>query len=280
MPSPDRTAGPARPTPIRCVACGYDLAGLPTEGRCPECATPIERTRPTNGLANAPTAYLRTLVLGLRLVLAGTLVAALSLASPMLAIITGSFSPGVSGAIAGAITLGLVLTAPALSLLGWWLLAAPDPGPADDDTPWTGPWTRWSAAVTAGGAVLAQAGGGVWSPAPVAGTLADAVGLAGALAAAAGGLVLIVSAHLHVRWLGLRAPAPAAASMAPRVPALVLAFLLLALVPPRYLVGLWQTLHALGVFVTLISALYCMYRAHTGVAGVLRGHLRRRLAGV
>lgn len=32
-------------TDLHCVACGYNLRGLPAEGRCPECGTEISRSR-------------------------------------------------------------------------------------------------------------------------------------------------------------------------------------------------------------------------------------------
>lgn len=54
-----------------CLRCGYNLVGLETEGRCPECGTPITRRRAgdpfSDTLVNAPTRYLETLLIGLGL---------------------------------------------------------------------------------------------------------------------------------------------------------------------------------------------------------------------
>jgi len=36
---------------LRCVGCGYNLRGLPVDGRCPECGTPVAASRPGGGFA-------------------------------------------------------------------------------------------------------------------------------------------------------------------------------------------------------------------------------------
>jgi hypothetical protein len=57
-----------------CHRCGYDLAGLPYGGACPECGTPIHAPRGSgkfvDTLADAPAAYLRQLCVGLTLMAA------------------------------------------------------------------------------------------------------------------------------------------------------------------------------------------------------------------
>jgi hypothetical protein len=57
---PDRDAE----TVLSCIACGYDLRGLPFEGRCPECGTPVEVSRRRPLLRHADPRYVRTLVIG------------------------------------------------------------------------------------------------------------------------------------------------------------------------------------------------------------------------
>lgn len=43
---------------LLCVSCGYDLRGLPAEGACPECATPIARSLLGDRLAGADVRWL------------------------------------------------------------------------------------------------------------------------------------------------------------------------------------------------------------------------------
>jgi len=39
---------------IPCVGCGYNLHALDPNGRCPECGTPVARSRVGDRLANEP----------------------------------------------------------------------------------------------------------------------------------------------------------------------------------------------------------------------------------
>ncbi len=67
------------PTVLSCVECGYDLRGLPAEGRCPECGTPVETSRRRPLLRHADPHYVRTLALAAAVCLLALLIDALML---------------------------------------------------------------------------------------------------------------------------------------------------------------------------------------------------------
>lgn len=50
---------------LPCVHCGYNLRGGRTSGKCPECATPIERSLGRDLLANSDTKFLTTVYQGM-----------------------------------------------------------------------------------------------------------------------------------------------------------------------------------------------------------------------
>lgn len=66
----ERTTSPKPLDKMLCVRCGYNLRGLPSDGKCPECGTPIGRSRRGNILAAADSSWLAGLCRGLTLVVA------------------------------------------------------------------------------------------------------------------------------------------------------------------------------------------------------------------
>ena len=71
---PERKSSAKPPDEILCIRCGYNLRGLASDGQCPECGTPIERSRRGNILAAADSAWLAGLCRGLTLVIAAVAV--------------------------------------------------------------------------------------------------------------------------------------------------------------------------------------------------------------
>lgn len=119
----------------RCLSCGYDLAGLPESGRCPECATPVERSRRGNLLRFASPAYLKTLRTGATLALVASLLYIFEWI-PRIAISAILFSLGIG--ISNALETAINISALATMLFGWWMLSTPDPAfiGMDDSRDW------------------------------------------------------------------------------------------------------------------------------------------------
>src|SRR5689334_8003695 len=64
-----------RPTAIApntpCRSCGYDLYGLPTDGRCPECGTLVALSTGSDYLRYSNPKWVRRLFVGVRLIIWG-----------------------------------------------------------------------------------------------------------------------------------------------------------------------------------------------------------------
>lgn len=120
---------------LRCLSCGYDLAGLPESGRCPECASPIERSLRGNLLRFASSAYLRTLRTGATLVLVASLLYVFDWI-PRLTI--GAIFLWLGVNLSDALGAALNISALAAMLFGWWMLSTPDPAfvGLDDSRDW------------------------------------------------------------------------------------------------------------------------------------------------
>lgn len=109
-----------------CVGCAYQLDGLPVDGTCPECGTPIELSLREPTLANTSPEYLRTLKSGLSFVLNGILLMIMVQVLTMVATLATMAAPGSIGSvtvIAQFAGLGVAL----LIIIGYWKYTAPDP---------------------------------------------------------------------------------------------------------------------------------------------------------
>lgn len=140
---PDNTIPlePEPPTPVPpplvvvdsrpCLACGYDLKGLSTEGVCPECGAAVARSLKGNLLEFAAPEYLRTLYRGTVLIIFGAfaplLAGGLTIGATFLAQ-SGYLSGFMSGRGSEVLAAALTAAGASVSLLGWFLFTRADPG--------------------------------------------------------------------------------------------------------------------------------------------------------
>lgn len=195
-----------------CISCGYDLAGLPRDGVCPECGTPIERSYAPDLLENRSIEFLMQLRSGLSLVVWSILTqVALKLLAFTggIAAMTMGFAPPSSQPIFELFTraVGLVLTI--LVLWGWWRITTPDPSRAGTDLD-VKPRkvirvaVVLQAAVGLAGLAFAAAYVGTQAISNTLAIIALGVGLAYGLA----WIVQFFAVMLYLQWLARRIPDP------------------------------------------------------------------------
>ncbi len=109
---------------VPCRRCRYDLRGLPADGRCPECGTPVAVSIAGDRLRNADPAWLATLARGTRLILA-------AVAFLLACGIGGAFAVTPAG-LPLRLTLGQ-LAGNVAYLVGVWWLTTPDPSGGGED---------------------------------------------------------------------------------------------------------------------------------------------------
>lgn len=219
---PDPAPIPANPTPPGpvphpaaqvgadrvCIRCSYNLRGLPTDGRCPECGTPVADSLRGDYLAFAAPEHLASIRAGLDLVLVGVPVYFVALVGGLLGglAVRGILSPPEIGVLRHA----AMLAPSALLLAGYWRLTRPEPGHGRFGAPTSARRVIRVAAVlqaaASGADVLASPfvpGGAASGAMPaVLVRLADAVFVAAALAWVA----QFFAVMSYVGWLGRRVP--------------------------------------------------------------------------
>ncbi|MFM9996560.1 MAG: hypothetical protein ACKVU4_12265 [Phycisphaerales bacterium] len=206
-----------------CLRCGYNLRGLMDTGMCPECGSPVRDSLRGNLLRYASPEYVALLERGARCVwwsIAIVLIAIvlMVLERVFMAMGGGPVPPMAGGGVLAGL-LGLVMLVPALlSLLGWWMLAAPDPADARGGSGAARRVLRVClivsavcfvvsftlGAITGGPGFVPPSGVGPGGPTPLSGAamLAGAANLVSTLA----WLVQFYASMLYVRTLAFRFP--------------------------------------------------------------------------
>ncbi|MEK6674215.1 MAG: hypothetical protein AABZ47_01010 [Planctomycetota bacterium] len=109
---------------ISCRRCSYNLRGLTTLGRCPECGTPVGLSTQGDLLRFADPDWVKTLAKGATWIIVGFL----------LGLFSGCIAGGISAATKTQWPLYVVmLIVNCISLYGTWLLTSPDPSHIGED---------------------------------------------------------------------------------------------------------------------------------------------------
>jgi hypothetical protein len=128
-----------------CLVCGYSLQGLASDGNCPECGTPIERSLRGPLLRYSSPEYLLKLHRGIVYAEVGT---ALKLAASVGLFFIRYAAIGLGQQMLVEMLGGLITV---IMLVGWWMFTTPDPG-AGGNVPGVGArrWTRAMVVVMGG----------------------------------------------------------------------------------------------------------------------------------
>jgi len=203
---------------VPCRNCGFNLRGLSEDGRCPECGAPIWNSVQEDLLVYSSKSYLTSLYRGVCCILIAALLnIALVIVSIVVGIaITVSIARGGNTGGGGAMftTTGtqshfnaiiqtMSLPIALLSLYGWWLLSAPDPGQRIGDKGQTPRQVvRIAVTILASTNVFSTTLQFVILANPSLGLIAGGMGIISAIA----GIVLFFAAMLYLQWLGPRIP--------------------------------------------------------------------------
>jgi uncharacterized membrane protein len=115
-------------TDTPCRKCGYNLRGLSTAGRCPECGTPVGYSFHGDLLQFCDPNWVETLYKGAQAFVIGVVVIVLG------TIVVGLMGAATGSAAAAALLVGLVvLVGWGLTVLGWWRMTEPDPSGLGED---------------------------------------------------------------------------------------------------------------------------------------------------
>lgn len=267
----------ADPANLRCIACQYQLAAIDPKGVCPECGTAVEVSRQRDALAFASLAYLESIHLGARMVRASLLAPIVILIVLIVLAVVAKF------AVPFPIVSIAYFACWFAALAGWCFLAASDDRLVKRERPNSARrWTQRSAIVA--GTVLA--------PAALMMLVAPAdplvvrvplfqICLLGAIAATA---AVFLFGSVHIRVLARRLDQRRIAHRALRT-TVVLTICAIALIP-----GLLTTFYPLsssaaiigsviaffGVLVAILQMLLLMLRLRDALGVVIADKKRRQ----
>lgn len=191
-----------------CIRCSYNLRGLPTDGTCPECGTPVEQSLRGHYLAFAAPEYVASLRSGVGLVLAGILSYLVALFGGVVAGIT--LAAWLSPALLMGLRHAALLIPTLLLIMGYWRFTRPDPSLVDREAPASARRIiRISVVIHAGAAVagtVAAAGGPGGIAPPGFSSLYAVLAILLDLAAFVAWIAQFFAAMAYVGWLGRRVP--------------------------------------------------------------------------
>ncbi len=179
-------------TDLSCAKCQYNLRGLTTDARCPECGAPVERSLHGNLLRFADLDWVKRLHLGVRLKLWNVLFSTVLLGGGAAAAIA------LGAPLSVAVFLGMV--AGLLGLSAVWLITSPEPTIGVEEDPIA------LRKVIRLCAVLGLVGGQAPNVASIAGGLYWLVILAAILSLV--GLVAAMGEFVYLRRFARRIPDP------------------------------------------------------------------------
>ncbi|MFO0830701.1 MAG: hypothetical protein U0637_02545 [Phycisphaerales bacterium] len=194
---------------VACSGCGYALGGLAVSGQCPECGMAVAQSLQGPMLRFAGPEYLRSLHVGVCLVLASVILAVISFVLPVAGLVAASFfsASARQGVEVAAGLFGMVPTI--VGLVGYWLFTTPDPALSMGEQPAAA--RKVVRAMTLVQIVVAVVQGALTAVRlllPGVGT-GGFFGLFSALLWTAGWaawLVAFFGVMLYVRWLAMRVP--------------------------------------------------------------------------
>lgn len=111
---------------VTCTRCGYNLRGLSPEGVCPECASPVGRSIQGDFLRFSSPDWVEGLASGMNWIVAGILIA-----------ILGACVESQAARATAQVNLVevVILALGIVSVVGFWMVTAPDPA-REQDEPW------------------------------------------------------------------------------------------------------------------------------------------------
>ncbi len=146
--------GPVVVNDLSCTGCGYNLRGVPISKVCPECGRAVELSLQGEILRFASPAYLKSIDLGLSIVLTSIFVYVLLLILSVGITLGASSILGASGAL--ILTGGLMFLCDCAFIFGYWKFTEPDPGYTGREKPGSARTVARFAACGTAAANLAQ----------------------------------------------------------------------------------------------------------------------------